>query len=63
MTTGVRFCRDYSFDIGYTVSPVALNNLPTDKDAYQWSDTVVVDIRLNNSGEVQDVVVSRLIKQ
>lgn len=63
LTTDVTFYRDYSFDISYTVSPVALTSLTTDKDAYQQGDTVVVDIRLNNSGEVQDVVISTLIKR
>jgi hypothetical protein len=39
-------------DITYTVSPVALTNLINDKDVCQESDTVVIDIRFNNSGEV-----------
>ena len=42
---------------------MALASLTTDKDAYQQGDTVVVDIRLNNSGKVQDVVVRALIKR
>ncbi len=42
---------------------MALASLTNDKDAYQQGDIVVVDVRLNNSGEVQDVVVSTLIKR
>ena len=63
LTTDIRFYRDYSFDISCTVSPVALASLTNDKDAYEQGDIVVVDVRLNNSGEVQDVVVSTLMKR
>ena len=52
LTTDVRFYKDYSFDISYTVSLVALTSLTNDKDVYQEGDTVVIDIRLGNSGEV-----------
>jgi len=63
LTIDIRFYRDYSSAINYIVSPVALTSLATDKDEYQWGGTVAVDIGLNNSGEVQDVVASTLIKQ
>jgi len=55
--------RDYSFEIGYTVSPGAPANLTNGKEVYLEGDTVVIDIRLNNSGQVQNVVVSTLIKR
>jgi len=63
LTTDVRFYRNYSFDINYTVSTVAITTLSTDRDEYQQGDTVMVDIGLNNSGEAQDVIVSALIKR
>jgi hypothetical protein len=63
LTTDVRFYKNYSFDISYTVSPVAITSLDTDKDEYGQGDTVLVDIGLNNSGEAQDVTVSALVKK
>jgi parallel beta-helix repeat protein len=62
-TTDVRFYKNYNFDINYTVSPVAITSMTTDKNAYQQDDTVKVDIGLNNSGEAQDVIVSASVKQ
>jgi len=62
-TTGVRFYQEYSFDIDYTVSTVAVTGLSTDKNTYQQGDTVMVDMELGNSGEVQDVIVDASIKR
>ncbi|VUT27735.1 MAG: hypothetical protein SYNGOMJ08_00285 [Candidatus Syntrophoarchaeum sp. GoM_oil] len=63
LTTGVRFYQDYSFDINYTVSSVTITDLVTDKDEYRQGNTIMVDMRLNNSGEVQDVIVDASIKR
>jgi len=62
-TTDVKFYRNYRFDIEYTFSDVTIRALSTDKDVYEPGDEVTLDMRLNNSGETQDVVVSIIIKQ
>jgi hypothetical protein len=62
-TTDVKFYRNYRFDIEYTFSNVEITALSTDKDVYEPGDKVTLDMRLNNSGETQDVVVSIIIKQ
>jgi hypothetical protein len=61
LTTDVRFYKNYSFDIDYTVSPVTITELTTDKDEYQQDDTVMADIGINNSAEPQDVIVSAVV--
>ncbi len=63
LTTDVRFYTNYSFDINYTVSPVAITTLTTDRDEYEQSDTVMADIGLNNSDEPQDVIFSATVKR
>jgi len=62
-TTDVKFYKNYRFDIEYIVSNVEITGLYLDKDIYVPRDKVRVDIRLNNPGEMQNVVVSVLIKQ
>jgi hypothetical protein len=62
-TTTVKFYKNYSFDIEYIFSNVTIRALSTDKDVYEPGDKVTLDMRLNNSGETQDVVVSIIIKQ
>jgi len=62
-TTDVKFYKNYSFDIEYIFSNVTIRALSTDKDVYEPGDEVTLDMRLNNSGETQDVVVSIIIKQ
>jgi len=62
-TTDVKFYKNYSFDIDYIVSPVAITDLSTDKDEYQQGETVLVDIQLNNSAVPQDVVVSAVVEE
>lgn len=62
-TTDVKFYKNYRFDIEYIVSNVEITALYLDKDIYVPGDEVRVDIRLNNHGEMQNVVVSVLIKQ
>jgi parallel beta-helix repeat protein len=63
LTTDVRFYKNYSFDINYTVSPVAITTLTTDRNEYQQGDTVMVDIELNNSGDAQNAIVSASVKR
>jgi|GEM_PF-1680333 len=63
LTTNVEFYKNYSFDINYIVSTVAITSLTTDKYAYQQGDAVRVDIGVNNSGEAQDVIFNASIKR
>jgi len=63
LTTDIRFYKNYSFDIAYTISPVAITSLATDKNEYEQADTVIVDVELNNSGPAQDVIVNAVIKR
>jgi hypothetical protein len=62
-TTEVKFYKNYSFSIEYTISNIAITALFLDKDIYSPGDKVSLDISLNNPGEMQNVVVSVLIKQ
>ena len=62
-TTDVKFYKNYRFDIEYIISSVTITALSTDKDVYEPGDEVTLDIRLNNHGEMHDVIVSVLIKQ
>jgi len=62
-TTDVKFYKNYHFDIEYIFSNVEITALYPDKDIYSPGDEVTIDIRLNNSSEEQNVVVSVLIKQ
>jgi hypothetical protein len=62
-TTEVVFYRNYRFDIEYVISNIEITALYPDKDIYAPGDQVTIDIRLNNPGEKQDVIVSTLIKQ
>jgi hypothetical protein len=62
-TTKVVFYRNYRFDIEYVISNIEITALYPDKDIYAPGDQVTIDIRLNNPGEKQDVIVSTLIKQ
>lgn len=62
-TTDAKFYTNYRFDIEYIVSNVEITALYPDEDIYAPGDQVTIDIRLNNPGEKQDVVVSILIKQ
>ncbi len=63
LTTGVRFYQQYSFDIEYTTSNVAIADLCTDKTVYHQGDTVMIDARLTNSGDAQSVVVDASIER
>jgi len=62
-TTDVKFYKNYRFDIEYIVSNVEITALYPDKDTYAPGDEVTLDIRLNNQGEMQDVIANVLIKQ
>lgn len=62
-TTAVKFYRNYRFDIEYIISNVEITALYPDKDIYALGDEVTLDIRLNNQGEMQDVIANVLIKQ
>lgn len=62
-TTAVKFYKNYRFDIEYIISNVEITALYPDKDIYALGDEVTLDIRLNNQGEMQDVIANVLIKQ
>ncbi|MGC9443470.1 MAG: Ig-like domain-containing protein [Candidatus Methanospirareceae archaeon] len=63
LTTDIRFYKNYSFNITYTISNVSINSLTTDKNEYPQEDMVMVDLGLSNSGEPQDVVISAMVKR
>ncbi len=63
LTTDVRFHNTYEFDIDYIVSPVAITEVRTDKDAYEQGERVQVDIGFESSGAPENVVVSALVKE
>lgn len=62
-TTEARFYRDYRFDIEYVLSSLEITALNTDKYVYETGDELAIDVWLGNSGEIQDVIVSLVIKQ
>jgi hypothetical protein len=61
-TTDVRFYKDYDFEIDYSYSTVEITLLTTSKDVYRQGDDVLVEFRLNNPGEAQDVIVSAVVR-
>jgi hypothetical protein len=61
-TTDVEFYKNYSFEIDYIFSTVEITGLTTDKDVYRQGDDVLVDFRLNNPGEAQDVIVNAVVR-
>ncbi|HIE31996.1 MAG TPA: hypothetical protein EYP67_06410 [Methanosarcinales archaeon] len=62
-TTDVKFYRDYSFVVDYVVTGVSITSLATDAREYEQGETVTLDLKLVNSGETQDVVVSAVVKE
>ena len=62
-TTDAKFYKNYQFDIEYVVSNVEITSLYPDKDSYVPGDEVTLDIGLHNPGEMQDIIVSIIIKQ
>ena len=63
LTTDVRFYRNYTFAISYTVSTVSISGLTTSQSVYQPGDAVLVSLILTNTGQAQDVVVNAAIKR
>jgi hypothetical protein len=63
LTTDVEFYKEYTFEIVYTVSAVAITDLSTDKAVYAQGDVVTVNAEMDNGGVQQDVVVSVLVKR
>lgn len=61
-TTDVRFYKNYSFGIEYTVSPVTITAMSTDQDEYEEGEPVQAEIWLENTGAAQDVSVTAVIK-
>jgi hypothetical protein len=63
LTTDVRFYKNYSFDIDYTVSTVEISRLETDKHVYEQGEQVLVDLEINNSAaQAKDVLVDAVIE-
>jgi len=64
LTTDVKFYKNYSFNINYTVPTVEITKLETDKHIYERGEKVAVDIELDNSGtEKEDVLVDAVIRE
>ena len=64
LTTDVKFYKNYSFDINYTISSIEISKLETDKHVYEQGAQVGVDFELENVGsEGRDVVVDAVIKE
>ncbi len=63
LTTDVRFYRRYGFDVAYTVSPAAVTELTTDKQEYAPGETVSIEMGLDQSEVIQDVIVSAVIRR
>jgi parallel beta-helix repeat protein len=63
LSTDIRFYKNYSFNITYTISNVSITSLRTDRTEYPQDDTVMVDLGLNNSDDTWDVVVSAVVKR
>jgi hypothetical protein len=63
LTTDIRFYRNYSFDISYTVSPVTITELTTEKVEYEQGQTVMAGIEIDNEADPQDVVVSAVLER
>ncbi|MFO7742638.1 MAG: DNRLRE domain-containing protein [Anaerolineae bacterium] len=61
-TTDIRFYKNYSFAIEYTVSPVTITAMSTDQDEYEEGEPVQAEIWLKNTGAAQDVSVTAVIK-
>ena len=62
-TTESRFYAYYIFDIEYVLTDVEITALKTDRYFYNLGDEVTIDVWLDNSGEVQDVVAGVAIKR
>jgi hypothetical protein len=62
-TTDVRFYQNYSFDIKTVTSTVEVTYLITDQDAYAQGDDVHIELGLENTGDVQDVIVEAVVRQ
>ncbi len=61
-TTDIRFYRNYRFDIDYIHSSVEIIAFDIDSYIYTPGSEIVFDVRLMNSGDIQDVVISLAIK-
>jgi len=62
-TTEARFYRNYRFDIEYILSDLEITALNTDKYLYEPGDELAIDVWLRNSGQIQDIIMSLVIKQ
>jgi hypothetical protein len=63
LTTDVEFYKNYSFEINYTVSNVAITDLSANKPEYELGETVTTHLGIENAGVAQDVVVSALVRR
>lgn len=62
-TTEIHFYPNYSFEIHYTESPVAITSLTTEKNVYEEGEIVSPAIEFENVAEARDIVFSALIRR
>jgi len=61
--TEVRFYRNYTFEVEYIITEVAITSLEMDKQEYNQGDKITIDMEINNSGASRDIVVSVVVKE
>jgi len=62
-TTEVRFYTDYSLRTDYILSTVEITKLEIDKEVCEPGETVTLDVTVENTGDVKDVLVSIVVKE
>jgi alpha-tubulin suppressor-like RCC1 family protein len=61
LTTDVEFYKNYSFAIEVISSTVQVQSLATGQNVYSRGDEVLISLRINNSGDAQDVMVNAAV--
>lgn len=62
-TSEARFYRDHEFFVNYTISPVEITGISTDKYDYDVGEQVEIDLDLSNEQSTgKDVVINSIIK-
>ena len=63
-TTDANFCKEYSFNVDYTVSNIKITDLRTEKQVYSPGENMRFDLSLENTGlDGKDVVVNAFVEQ
>ncbi|MCU0979849.1 MAG: C25 family cysteine peptidase, partial [Pirellulaceae bacterium] len=61
-TREAKFYKNFTFDIDYTFTPVAITGLAAGQDEYALGAPVTVDLGIDSAGAAQDVVVGMVIQ-